>query len=83
MSRFTLHKRRLFSRYYILLFFCAPLLLGFILPGTAKGSFTIEDEKKLGKEFYDKLQKGNLLLQNERANGYLALWVSEFWPTVK
>jgi predicted Zn-dependent protease len=68
-----LHKRRLFSRYYILLFFCAPLLLGFILPGTAKGSFTIEDEKKLGKEFYDKLQKGNLLLQNERANGYLAL----------
>jgi predicted Zn-dependent protease len=39
----------------------------------AEASFTIEDEKKLGKEFYEKLQKGNFLLQNEQANSYLTL----------
>jgi len=55
------------------LFFLAPWLLGFVLPGTAGASFTLEDEKKLGKEFYEKLQKDNLLLQNERVNNYLTL----------
>jgi predicted Zn-dependent protease len=49
------------------------ILLGCALPGTAKASFTIEDEKKLGKEFYEKLQKGNFLLQNEQAKNYLTL----------
>jgi beta-barrel assembly-enhancing protease len=49
------------------------ILLGCILPNTAKASFTIEDEKKLGKEFYEKLQKGNFLLQNEQANSYITL----------
>jgi predicted Zn-dependent protease len=34
---------------------------------------TNEDEKKLGKELYEKLQKANLLLQNEQANSYLTL----------
>jgi beta-barrel assembly-enhancing protease len=68
-----LHTRHILSKYFFILLFIASLLLGFILQGTAEASFTIEDEKKLGKEFYDKLQKGNLLLQNERANSYLAL----------
>ena len=39
--------------------------------GTAHASFSIDDEKKLGKEFYDKLEKANALSKNERANNYL------------
>ncbi len=38
---------------------------------TAIASFTLEDEKKLGKEFYDRLQKNNLILDNDRATSYL------------
>lgn len=53
--------------------FLAFFFLGVFLPGTVWSSFTIEDEKKLGKEFYEKLQKNNLLLQNESANHYLSL----------
>ncbi|MDO9530046.1 MAG: M48 family metalloprotease [Syntrophales bacterium] len=34
-------------------------------------SFTIEDEKKLGKEFYEKLEKNNVLLKNEKVNDYI------------
>ncbi|MBU4370518.1 MAG: M48 family metalloprotease [Proteobacteria bacterium] len=41
------------------------------MPRTALASFTIEDENKLGKEFYDKLEKGNFILKNERANTFL------------
>ena len=72
-KRFTLHTRHILLKYYIILFLFSLFLLGCILPGTAKASFTIEDEKKLGKEFYEKLQKGNFLLQNEQANGYFTL----------
>lgn len=43
------------------------------MPRTALASFTLEDENKLGKEFYDKLEKGRLILQNERANTFLTL----------
>jgi len=43
----------------------------FLLPGAAGASFTVEDEKKLGKEFYDKLKDGNFLVQNERISGYI------------
>jgi len=34
-------------------------------------SFTIEDEKKLGKEFYEKLKKNNVLLKNRKVNDYI------------
>ena len=34
-------------------------------------SFTIKDEKKLGKEFYEKLQKENFLVKNKRINDYI------------
>jgi predicted Zn-dependent protease len=71
--RFALHTRHDHLKYYILLAIFPLIFLGCILPGTAKASFTIEDEKKLGKEFYEKLQKGNFLLQNEQANSYLTL----------
>jgi predicted Zn-dependent protease len=71
--RFALHTRYGFFKYYILLLIFSLILLGCILPGTAKASFTIEDEKKLGREFYEKLQKGNFLLPNEQANSYITL----------
>ena len=70
---FTLHTRHILLKYYIILFLFSLFLLRCILPGVAEASFTIEDEKKLGKEFYEKLQKGNFLLQNEQANSYLTL----------
>jgi predicted Zn-dependent protease len=56
----------------VLLFFLLGLLAG-SMPRTALASFTLEDEKKLGKEFYDKLGKGSFILQNERANTFLTL----------
>ncbi|MCX5822840.1 MAG: M48 family metallopeptidase, partial [Deltaproteobacteria bacterium] len=57
---------------WVLLFFLLVLLAG-SLPRPALASFTLEDEKKLGKEFYDKLAKGHFILQNERANTFLTL----------
>jgi predicted Zn-dependent protease len=43
------------------------------IQGPARASLSVADEKKLGKEFYDKLEKANALLKNERANAYLVL----------
>jgi beta-barrel assembly-enhancing protease len=40
---------------------------------TAFASFSLDDERKLGKEFYEKLEKAHLLSQNERANTFLTL----------
>jgi beta-barrel assembly-enhancing protease len=67
------HSSSIYLKYFIFFVIFPLILLGSILQGTAKPSFTIEDENKLGKEFYDKLQKGNLLLQNEQANSYITL----------
>lgn len=39
--------------------------------GFACASFTIEDEKKLGKEFYEKLEKSQVLIRNEKVNAYI------------
>ena len=39
--------------------------------GAAFASFTIEDEKKLGKEFYEKLKAKDLFVENPRANKYV------------
>ena len=38
----------------------------------AHASLTLEDERKLGKEFYDRLEKSHLISQNERANAFLS-----------
>lgn len=35
-------------------------------------SFTIEDEKKLGKEFYEKLEKNGALIKNKKVNDYIS-----------
>ncbi len=55
------------------LIFTLFMLFGGILPRTVQASFTIADENKLGKEFYDKLEKNSFILQNEQANNYLTL----------
>jgi predicted Zn-dependent protease len=34
--------------------------------------FTIEDERKLGREFYDQMEEHHLILKNEVLNGYVA-----------
>ena len=47
------------------------LLLLVFCTQSAMASFTLEDEKKLGKEFYEKLEKNNLILHNNRATAYL------------
>jgi predicted Zn-dependent protease len=41
-------------------------------PRYASASFTIEDEKKLGKEFYEKLEKSQVLIKNEKVNAYIS-----------
>jgi len=57
----------------------AILLLVFFIVGlvdpvmrTAEASLSLDDEKKLGREFYEKLEKANVISQNERANTYLS-----------
>ncbi len=39
--------------------------------GTAAASFTIQDEKKLGKEFYEKLKDKNIFLNDPNAAAYI------------
>lgn len=39
--------------------------------GLSLASFTIEDEKKLGKEFYEKLKAKDLFVENPRVNKYV------------
>ena len=39
--------------------------------GLAHASFTLEDEKKLGKEFYEKLEKSNVLIHDQKINVYI------------
>ena len=56
-----------------ILFFFLFGLLACSIPRQAWASLTLEDEKKLGKEFYDKLGKAHFILQNERANTFLTL----------
>ena len=48
------------------------LFILFFRTGICFAEFTIDDEKKLGKEFYDKLVKHHLLIENKRLNEYIA-----------
>jgi predicted Zn-dependent protease len=43
------------------------------IQGSARASLSITDEIKLGKEFYEKLDKLNALSKNERANTFITL----------
>jgi beta-barrel assembly-enhancing protease len=54
-------------------YFSLGLILFLILFGTQNvwADFTIDDEKKLGKEIYDKLEKNNFLLHDKKLNAYI------------
>jgi predicted Zn-dependent protease len=56
--------------FFLVLFFCLLTVFSY---KTAWAIFSIEDEKKLGREFYEKLEKGNYLSQNERTTTFLTL----------
>ena len=40
-------------------------------PNMAHGAFTLDDEKRLGNEFYDKLEKHQAILHDERVTTYV------------
>ena len=50
---------------------CAFLLLTAVIPFARAGGITIEEEKKLGRETYEKLEKANALSKNPRVNDYI------------
>jgi len=55
-------------------FFSFALILFLILFGArnVSAAFTLDDERKLGKEIYDKLEKNNFLLQDKKLNAYVS-----------
>jgi len=61
--------RKLLQNQYIS--FAVLFLLIFFRTSNCCAEFTIDDEKKLGKEFYDKLEKNHFLLKNKRLNDYI------------
>lgn len=66
MNRFNIFKERV-CYISLVIIFCLSLCT----PGVAYASFTIDDEKKLGKEFYEKLEKSNVLIHNQTINTYI------------
>jgi predicted Zn-dependent protease len=47
------------------------LFLIFRAAGLAHASFTLEDERKLGKEFYEKLDKSDVLIHDQKIEAYI------------
>ncbi len=66
MNQLVIFKRK--NRWVILIII---LFLFFQAAGFVHASFTIEDEKKLGKEFYEQLEKSNLLIHDKKINTYI------------
>jgi predicted Zn-dependent protease len=62
MCKFTQNQYISFAILFFILFFRASLCLA---------EFTIDDEKKLGKEFYDKLAEHQLIFENKPLNDYI------------
>jgi predicted Zn-dependent protease len=54
-----------------LLVFFIICTLSFLSPRGAGAEFTLEDERKLGKEIYDKLASHDLILKNPRVTRYV------------
>ena len=61
--------RKLIQNQYISFAFTFFVL--FFFTNICFASFTISDEKKLGKEFYDKLDQNNFLLKDRQLNEYI------------
>lgn len=53
------------------IYFIALVLVLLFRANNCLAEFTIEDEKKLGKEFYDKLEENKLILNNKVLNDYV------------
>ncbi|MCX5854146.1 MAG: M48 family metalloprotease, partial [Deltaproteobacteria bacterium] len=51
--------------------FILTFLIIFCTAGVSHAAFTIDDEVKLGKEFYEKLEKSQVLVRNEKINIYI------------
>ena len=58
-------------RSFLLLLLACLLSTQGMIRGTAFASFTLDDERKLGREFYEQIEKSNLLLKNDFANAYV------------
>lgn len=61
--------RKSIQNQYISLIFIFFII--FFRAAACYAEFTIDDEKKLGKEFYDKMVKHHLLLENKHLNEYI------------
>jgi predicted Zn-dependent protease len=72
-SRIRLHSIHLLRKLAILLLVFFLAVTTDSVTGTAEASFSLDDEKKLGREFYEKLEKANGICQNERANTFLGM----------
>lgn len=59
-----------FLSFLLGVFFVVGIALSF--PGSARAAFTLEDEVKVGREFYDKLVKSHALVEDESANAYIS-----------
>ena len=49
----------------------ALLVVAAFIPPPARAALTIEEEKKLGREIYEKLEKSNAISKNQKVNDYV------------
>jgi predicted Zn-dependent protease len=64
------HRRKTACQACVALFLAALLFLSVPLPARAAG-LSIEEEKKLGREIYEKLEKANALSKNQKVIDYV------------
>jgi predicted Zn-dependent protease len=53
------------------IYFAVILIILLFRVSPCLADFTIEDERKLGREFYDQMEQHHLILKNEVLNGYV------------
>ncbi len=59
----------MYIKHFISLVLIAVFFFQTVVP--VRASFTLDDENKIGKEFYEKLSKHNLLIRDEKVNDYI------------
>ena len=62
-------KKKFFLSLSVLL--AAGVLMATLAVPDARAAFTLDDERKLGREIYDKLDRAGALLHNEQVEGYI------------
>ncbi|NPU85734.1 MAG: M48 family metalloprotease [Syntrophaceae bacterium] len=50
---------------------CLIVCFAITTAGTARAAFTLEDERKVGREFYEKMEKSNALYKEKRVQSYI------------